>query len=338
MKLEELQAYVLLRGSLLTPEEKKGVILNSDNSLEGELTLKRVTDSIRMLGAGFFQDMTGQKKNTKTKIYDQAALVATGDEEADDMQSMPENPTDFAAVAEDEFVENLINEGEDLDAIFLTDFEGAAAEVLQSDPELSMAFSAYSDARKRLSDKFKNKGFWPVSGGKGRGSSWKGKGKGKGKSSSMSAPPFDGTAARKSLKDRILSSNCRACGRKGHWKAECPYKASMANSSAETNMTTTTISSAPTSIAVSVEDGALPLEFLQLPLAEMPTLDATCLRDEEFIFVNEGFDSMLQVAKNRLHASFCQVQNRNQKLGSHNILANVRSECHQGSLLSREAR
>ena len=313
MKLEELQAYVLLRGSQLTPEEKKRVILDSDNSLEGELTLKRVTDSIRMLGAGFFQDMTGQKKNIKTKIYDQAALVATGDDEPEDVQSVPENSVDLAAVAEDDFVDQLINEGEDLDAVFLADFEGAAAEILQSDPELSMAFSAYSDARKRLSDKFKNRGFWPVTGGKGRGSSWKGKNKGKGKGSSVFAPPFDSNAARKSLKDRILSSNCRACGRKGHWKAECPYKAS-------------------------VEDSVPPLEFLQLPLAELPTLDVTCLKKEEFIcFVQEGSDSLLQVAKNRLHESFCQIQEKYPKVGSLSTLAHVRSEGHPRSLESRES-
>ena len=62
VKLEDLQPYVVLRGSLLSSEEKKKVILESDQSLEGKLTIQRVTDAVRVLGASFFSDMTGQKK------------------------------------------------------------------------------------------------------------------------------------------------------------------------------------------------------------------------------------------------------------------------------------
>ena len=62
VKLEDLQPYVVLRGSLLSSEEKKKVILESDQSLEGKLTIQRVTEEVRVLGASFFSDMTGQKK------------------------------------------------------------------------------------------------------------------------------------------------------------------------------------------------------------------------------------------------------------------------------------
>ena len=42
LKMEDLQAYVTLRGSLLTHDDKKRVILESDTSLEGVLTMAKV--------------------------------------------------------------------------------------------------------------------------------------------------------------------------------------------------------------------------------------------------------------------------------------------------------
>ena len=74
MSLEDLQAYILLRGSLLSSEEKKKVILESEQ--DGKLSVKRVTTAIRTLGANFFMDLTNQKKNARTKIYDQTALYS----------------------------------------------------------------------------------------------------------------------------------------------------------------------------------------------------------------------------------------------------------------------
>ena len=52
-----------------------------------------------------------------------------------------------------EFVECLLNEGDE-DAALIADSEAAATEAIQEDSELASAFSAYRDARKRLSEKF----------------------------------------------------------------------------------------------------------------------------------------------------------------------------------------
>ena len=62
LKLEDLQAYITLRGALLTSDDKKRVILESDSSLEGRLTVPRVQEAIRLLGTSFFQEMTGLSK------------------------------------------------------------------------------------------------------------------------------------------------------------------------------------------------------------------------------------------------------------------------------------
>ena len=229
LQIEDLQAYITLRGSLLSSEDKKRVILESDASLEGKLTIVRVQEAIRLLGTTFFQEMTGLSKTSgKTKVYDQvhAALDETENQtEADD----PAFTAQHDDVPEEEVMEALVAEGDE-DACFVADFESAAADILQGDPDLSSAFSAYTEARRKLSEKVRFRGFWPVQKGRGKGNN---KGKGKFKN------PWSG---RKSLQQRILESNCRLCGRKGHWKSECPMRSQSASSS--------TAASAPVTLSV----------------------------------------------------------------------------------------
>ena len=74
MSIEDLQAFIVLRGSTLGPDDKKRVILEGDQAATGKLTIKKVGESIRLLGASFFMDVTGQKK-LRTKVYDQTALT-----------------------------------------------------------------------------------------------------------------------------------------------------------------------------------------------------------------------------------------------------------------------
>lgn len=66
-----------------------------------------------------------------------------------------------ADVGEDEWIEQLTAEGDE-DASLITEFEEAAAEALQEDPSLATAYSAYQDARKRLAEKARFRGFWPT--------------------------------------------------------------------------------------------------------------------------------------------------------------------------------
>ena len=80
LSLDYLQAYVTLRGSALSSEDKKRVIIDSDNALEGKLTMVKVQESIRMLGTSFFQEMTGNKSVAKTKVYSASALHVDEDE------------------------------------------------------------------------------------------------------------------------------------------------------------------------------------------------------------------------------------------------------------------
>jgi hypothetical protein len=200
ISLEELQAFIVLRGSSLAPEDKKRVILESDRDGAGKLTNQKVSEAIRMLGATFFMDMTGQRRG-KTKVYDQTVLTA------EDVSDSAEGLMAADDMTEEDFVDTLITEGEDEDAAMIADFEAAASDVIQEDLEMAQAYTAYMEARRRLSEKYRNRGFWPTS--KGSTSFTKGKFSGGGGKSFGKGSKFG--KGRKTLQDRILQSNCRAC-------------------------------------------------------------------------------------------------------------------------------
>ena len=271
ISLEELQAFIVLRGSSLAPEDKKRVILESDRDGAGKLTNQKVSEAIRMLGATFFMDMTGQRRG-KTKVYDQSVLTV------EDVPDSAEGLMAAEGMTEEDFVDTLITEGEDEDAAMIADFEAAASELIQEDMEMAQAYTSYMEARRRLSEKYRNRGFWPTS--KGSNSFTKGKFSGSGGKSFGKGPKFG--KGRKTLQERILQSNCRACGRRGHWKAECPYKgettsqSGMSGNGGSTAPTTTLVTD-PSSLGA---DDALPLEFLGMPTIEDPDLSVHCPVDE----------------------------------------------------------
>ena len=276
MDISELQAYILLRGSLLATEEKKRVILESEK--DGKLTVEKVTDAIRTLGAVFFQEMTGQKKATRTKVYDQANL--TMDATVDDPQES-ESALNATEDTLDDFIEEMVHEG-DTDALLIADYEQAMAETLQEDAELATAYSAYQQARHRLTERYKNRGFWPTrpfAGNAPKGKGYGGfKASGKGKS-------FNQPRRNRSLQERIMNSSCRLCGQKGHWKAECPMKPSGSQAS-------TSNSAAPTTTVITEEIDPLPLEFRQLPMSsEIMPLEVVPVPQHSFF---ECFVSILE--------------------------------------------
>ena len=304
MTLEDLQSYIVLRGSLLSADEKKKVILDSDQSLEGKLTIKKVTEAIRVLGATFFGEMVGSKKQIRSKVYDQATLTAEAMESGDLPESALVSQGSMEPEDEDQMLAEMMREG-DTDAALIADFEGAASELLQEDEELAAAYTAYEDARRRLAEKYRNRGFWPVN----RGPKGKSKGKRRWDGDSAFTPSSKGDSwydknanqRKKTLQDRILQSNCRLCGRRGHWKAECPerHKGSTASSVAGASIAPTSLVMVE-SVPQTSTDQSLPLEFLQLP--EMQTLDdARASFGESFVFWCSGDEiDNLSVLKRRL--------------------------------------
>ena len=72
--LSEIRSYILLRGSRLSSEDKKRVLVESGAEIDGALKLPKVVSAIRMLGSGFFQELTGAKKEKGLKTYDHTCL------------------------------------------------------------------------------------------------------------------------------------------------------------------------------------------------------------------------------------------------------------------------
>eukprot|EP00435_Cladocopium_sp_Y103_P070544 s617_g35.t1 len=211
VSLEEVRAYVLLRQSLLPSEDRKKVIMEDG----GALSYDKARKQIRLLGSRFFQDlqMGSNSKTMKLKTYDINHVD-------DDYQYLPEDDEDD----EEGYMAMLLEAGDE-DANFVNDFEEQILMACQESVELSQCFTTYQEARGRLREKARARGFWPLGSNKGRGRG-KGSSGGKGKSSAMGkgfnagASNFGGR--RRSLADRIANSTCRRCGRPGHWKRECP--------------------------------------------------------------------------------------------------------------------
>ena len=201
--LEEVQAYVLLRQSTLAPEDKKRVLLEHK-----ELKYQPVMKAVRLLGSRFFHEVQSGKTATKTKVYD--SLVVSDEKETFEasyvtMQSAPVDDDDLPA----EVLEILISQ-EDPDALSVQAFENEFEDFIQDTPDMHLAMISYMEARQRLRDKRRARGFWPPG---------QAKGKGKGKM------PFKGKGAgRQNLLAKIAKSRCRICNQMGHWKAECPQR------------------------------------------------------------------------------------------------------------------
>ncbi|OLP95093.1 hypothetical protein AK812_SmicGene22813 [Symbiodinium microadriaticum] len=210
---EELRSYVLLRQSQLSSDDKKRIVVEHG----GKLTYEKVKSSIRLLGSRFFGEFQGQRANPRTKVYDANTLeefYAEEPEKAFQATATSSNPSldENEGELEPEFLEAMAAQ-EDSDALQVQSFEEELEGYFQETPDLQEALVSYLEARSRLLAKKKSRGFWPVGGsGKGGGKGGRGFKGGKGR----------GKSGREQLLARISRSVCRACGEKGHWKAECP--------------------------------------------------------------------------------------------------------------------
>ena len=289
--LEEVQAYVLLRQSTLGSEDKKRILLEHGGNLKYEPVVK----SFRLLGSKFFHDFNTGRTSNKTKVYD---INFTEKHDGDLQASDGGVEKAYSAMFDDpdpeidhEFMEIMLSQ-DDSDVLLVNSFEGEFEEFLQETPEMHEALISYIDARARLQEKKKSRGFWPVS----TGSSSKGRGrfsrdsKGKGK----------GGRRKEQLLARIARSHCRKCGALGHWKAECPQNNSSSkdpNSSASANVVsvdalTTCVAEGSEDDVVYVEDGDE--DTLSDKPEPDPQVGVSCCRfhrlptDKSFIYHNDN--------------------------------------------------
>ena len=202
--IDEMRAYCLLRNSGLLMDEKKKIIMDS----EGQLEYGKVVAALKVLGSRFFTELqTSGKSTTRIKTYEAANVM----EEDEPPPTQGEDEASYQDHWDDDIL--LMSEENEQDVLVIQQFEDSLVDVLQNDPETAQCFHSYLEARKRISERNKNRGFWPV----------KGSGKTKSKTKfGFSSKGFGKN--RKPLAQRILESECRRCGQKGHWKAECPRR------------------------------------------------------------------------------------------------------------------
>ena len=235
--MEEIRAYVLLRQSQLSPEDRKRIILEN----KGELSYDGARKALRLLGAKFFQELQGVKVNKKT--YDINISESPSEEHAMVLAEGDSRDEDTA-------FQVLYDEGDE-DAIFVNDFEETLIEVAQESPELASCYATYLEARTRLKERARVRGFWPMSSN--------GPSKGKGKKGKSGAK---GTKFR-SLADRIASSACRKCGQFGHWKRECPLNLSKGDNKPKIAAETISIAEALFAHPEGPEDQMPPMEMIE---------------------------------------------------------------------------
>eukprot|EP00435_Cladocopium_sp_Y103_P001301 s6071_g1.t1 len=209
--LTDMRAYILLRNSVLSADDKKRVLVEA----KGNLKYDSVTEAIRMLGAKFFQEIQGQQKSHRNKTYE-VNYMQDGDEET----FVGETEHVFAADGSDlpdTVIEQFLTEGDE-DALVVAQFEDALIDTVQNDSEMNVFLSSYVEARRKLTEKSRSRGFWPLRSSQGH--------KGSGKKGKQKGFQF---RARKPLALRIAESDCRLCGQRGHWRAECPKRSQMAS-------------------------------------------------------------------------------------------------------------
>ena len=66
MSLEEVRAYILVRQSMLPPDDKKRIVVEQG----GALAYDKVRSAMRLLGSKFFGELQGQRSATRNKTYD----------------------------------------------------------------------------------------------------------------------------------------------------------------------------------------------------------------------------------------------------------------------------
>eukprot|EP00435_Cladocopium_sp_Y103_P040673 s1143_g11.t1 len=224
--LTDMRAYILLQNSALSPEDKKRVVIES----KGNLKYDTVIQAIRMLGAKFFHEVQGQQKSYRSKTYE---VNHVQDQEEESFVSEDQVYLTDANELPDSIVEQFLHEGDE-DALVVQQFEDALIDTVQGDSEMTAYMNAYVEARRKLTEKSKSRGFWPI---RSKGFGKKGKAKGQ------------AFRARKPLAMRIAESDCRLCGQRGHWRAECPRRHAIGGSSSAGPP-----KSQPTNVMVSVND------------------------------------------------------------------------------------
>ena len=232
---------------------------------QGDLTYEGARKALRLLGSKFFHELKSGTNSNNNKTYD-INLTETPEEAAMWVSE--------AEAYEKDALVQMLHENGDEDAAFILDFEDSVIDAVQESPELASCYHTYLEARTRLRERAKFRGFWAITAGQ-KGKGKKGKGAlGKGQS---------GLHAR--------------CGQMGHWKRECPM-ASVKGESKGKNPSGETISLAEALVMMpgqedDIKDDDIIEEMpMELPEgAEYIGLKEPSKICEEYVFYGKGIEN-----------------------------------------------
>eukprot|EP00435_Cladocopium_sp_Y103_P019549 s1700_g4.t1 len=210
--VKEMQAFVLLRQSGLTNEDKKRVL----SMTNGELKLQGVEQAMRTLSTKVLMSSGETKKKIYPTNYVEPEDVPAGHDDEMSMHSTYYTQVDDDEGVTNESLEQLVQAG-DADALVVQQFEKDFEDMVQDVPDLHAALLTYQEARQRINDKKRSRGFWPSAKGKSKGFN---RDHGSGKGFRKGGP----RGGKDELLARISRTHCKACGQIGHWKAECPNR------------------------------------------------------------------------------------------------------------------
>ena len=210
--LKAIKAFVLLKQSNLGHEDKKKVLTMTNGAFDE----RAIEKAMRSLSTSV---LTGSLQERK-KVYPTNYVEDPQDSPGDSVDHFGTDQSLYAAQGEDdevptELLEQLATTG-DADALTVQGFEKELTELFQEIPDLHQALLSYQEARGRIVERKRNRGFWPI-----KGLSKSGKG-----SSSFGPKGFrkGGSKGKDELLNRIARTHCKRCGELGHWKAECPQR------------------------------------------------------------------------------------------------------------------
>eukprot|EP00435_Cladocopium_sp_Y103_P026438 s424_g6.t1 len=212
--IQEFHAFLLLRQSAVTPEDKKRVLTMTN----GEMSTKRIEQAMRTLATSILNSGEVRKKVYPTNYVEPETSFVVNDAEGMQGGGNPGHTYDDHEL-DQEYVDHLATQG-DADALNVLSFEKDLEDMFQEVPDLHSALVSYQEARSKILERKKFRGFWPAAG--------KSKGKSGGK-----FQQYRKGGGKGNLLQRISRTFCKACGEKGHWKAECPNK-TMASASTDT--------------------------------------------------------------------------------------------------------
>ena len=144
----------------------------------GKMETKLIDQAMRSLATRVLTSASDPKKKVYPVNFSEADAGESSELDETAWHVSPEEEED-----EGESIKYLAQQG-DADALTIQTFEQDLEDLFQSTPDLQTALVSYQEARTKLSERKKFRGFWPTSKGFG------GKGKSKGKKQEFFQIPF----------------------------------------------------------------------------------------------------------------------------------------------------